>query len=319
MASLIDWGIDTNDEPHYRLPCGDMPEGLHPWNWHISPNTLYNICAVPGPFISPSSPDYCENDAITGSILNDKALFNAPLAGSLLSAGGGGEEDSQLDSRAHRVCLYDEAALDILQNHQGSLSVTTEWMPSSTPPEAEPALPARVKVSTSIQPRTKSGTETEGKKRNRRKRSDKKNARRTKTGLNREEKRHYMKVLERNRKAAANCRARKQDRQDKLNAEVEKLQDRHRELSASCNELRETTYQLKLQLLRHGDCGCTLIQRYIANEAVNSVESLISRYSPSSSPNSTTIGILAARASASSPIGGLGGNNGWDKPHGMSP
>ncbi|PNP85468.1 hypothetical protein FNYG_01297 [Fusarium nygamai] len=319
MASIVDWGIGTHGDPHYGLSWGDMPEGLHPWNWHISSNTLYNICALPKPFISPSSSDYCENDAITGSILNDKGLFNASLARSLLSAGGVGEEDSQLDSRAHQVCLYDEATLDIVQNHQGSLSATTEWMPSSTPPESEPALPAMVKVSTSIQPRTNSGTETEGKKRNRRKRSDKKNARRTKTGLNREEKRHYMKVLERNRRAAANCRARKQEQQDKLNAEVEKLQVRHKELSACCNELRETTYQLKLQLLRHGDCGCTLIQRFIANEAVNSVESLISRHSPSSSPNSTTIGNFAASASASSPVGGLGGNNGWDKPHGMSP
>ncbi|KAF5621085.1 transcription factor atf1 [Fusarium tjaetaba] len=319
MASLVDWGIVTYDEPHYGHSWGYMPDSLHLWNWQISSNTLYNIGELPKPFISPSSSNYCENDAITGRILSDEGLFNAPLAGSLLSAGGVGEEDSRLDSRAHQVCLYDEATLDIVQNHQGSLSATTECTPSSTPPESEPGLPARVKVSTSIQPRANSGTETEGKKRNRQKRSVKKNARKTKTGLNREEKRHYIKVLERNRRAAANCRARKQEQQDKLNAEVEKLQHRHRQLSASCNELRETTYQLKLQLLRHGDCGCTLIQRYIANEAVNSVESLISRHSPSSSPNSTTIGNFAASASACSPIGGLGGNNRLDKPHGMSP
>ncbi|RBR16188.1 hypothetical protein FVER53590_25689 [Fusarium verticillioides] len=269
MASLVDWGTVTHDDPHCGVSWGDMSEGLHPWNWHISPNTVYNICALPKPFISTSSSNHCENDDITGSILNDEGLFNAPLAGSLLSAGGVVEEDLQLDSRAHQECLCDEATLDIVQNHKGSLSATTEWMPSSTPLESEPGPRAMVKISTSIQPRTNSGTETEGKKRNRRKRSVEKNARRTKTGLNREEKRHYTKVLERNRRAAANCRARKQEQQDKLNAEVEKLQDRHRELSASCNELRETAYQLKLQLLRHGDCGCTLIQRYIANEAVN--------------------------------------------------
>ncbi|KAF5978555.1 transcription factor atf1 [Fusarium coicis] len=311
MASLVDWGTVTHDDPHYGVSWGDMPEGLHPWNWHISSNTVYNICALPKPAISPSSSNYCENDDITGSILNDEGLFNAPLAGSLLSAGGVGEEDLQLDSRAHQECLYDEATLDIVQNHQGNLSATTEWMPSSTPPESEPGLPAMVKVSTGIQPRTKLGTETEGNKRNRRMRSVKKNARRTKTGLNREEKIHYTKVLERNRRAAANCRARKQEQQDKLNAEMEKLQDRHRKLSASSNELRETAYQLKLQLLRHGDCGCTLIRQYIANEAVNSVQSLISRHSPSSSPNSATIGNFAVR--------GPGGNNGWDQSRGMFP
>ncbi|KAJ9419088.1 hypothetical protein FOXG_16145 [Fusarium oxysporum f. sp. lycopersici 4287] len=202
-----------------------------------------------------------------------------------------------------QACVYEEASLDILQDHHGSLSIATESIPNSTPPEAEPALPTGVKVSASIKTHTNAVTKAEGKKRNRRKPSDKKNARRTKTELNKEEKKRYMKILERNRRAAADCRARKQEQQDKLNAEVEKLQDQHKELSASCNELRETAYQLKLELLRHGDCDCTLIRRYIASEAVNSVETLISKQSPFSSPNCIT-------ASASSPRRGLGGNNG---------
>ncbi|KAJ9419429.1 hypothetical protein QL093DRAFT_2364099 [Fusarium oxysporum] len=246
MTSLIDWGINTQDEPHYGLSWGDMPEGLHPWDWHISSNTLYNICAVPEPLISPSSSEYCENDAITGSMVNDEGLYSALLSGSLSSTHG-------------QVCVYEEATLDILQDHHGSLSIATESIPNSTPPEAEPALPTGVKVSASIKTHTNAVTKAEGKKRNRRKPSDKKNARRTKTELNKEEKKRYMKILERNRRAAADCRARKQEQQDKLNAEVEKLQDRHKELSASCNELRETAYQLKLELLGHDDCDCTLI------------------------------------------------------------
>ncbi|TVY74390.1 Basic leucine zipper (bZIP) transcription factor atfB [Fusarium oxysporum f. sp. cubense] len=305
MTSIIDWGINTQDEPDYGFSWGDMPEGLHPWDWDISSNTLYNICAMPGTLIPPSSSESCESDAITGSMLNDEGLYSAPLSGSLSSTHSV-EEYFQPESRIQQACLYEEATLGILQDHRGSLSTATDSIPNSTPPE----------VSASIKTRTTPVTKAEGKKRNRRKPSDKKNARRTKTEINREEKKRYMKVLERNRRAAANCRARKQEQQDKLNAELEKLQDRHKELFASCNELRETAYQLKLQLLRHGDCGCALIQRFIANEAVNSVETLISKQSPSSSPNCTTASTTAS-ASASSPRRGLGGNNGWDKPPGM--
>ncbi|EWY82876.1 hypothetical protein FOYG_14960 [Fusarium oxysporum NRRL 32931] len=309
MTSIIDWGINTQDEPNYDLSWGDMPKGLHPWDWDISFNTLYNICAMPGTLIPPSSSEHCESDAITGSMLNDEGLYSAPLSGSLSSTHSV-KEYFQPGSRIQQACLYEETTLGILQDHRGSLSTATDSIPNSTPPE----------VSTSIKTRTTPVTKAEGKKRNRRKPSDKKNARRTKTEINREEKKRYMKVLERNRRAAANCRARKQEQQDKLNAELEKLQDRHKELFASCNELRETAYQLKLQLLRHGDCGCALIQRFIANEAVNSVETLISKQSPSSSPNCTTASTTAsASASASSPRRGLGGNNGWDKPPGMFP
>ncbi|KAJ9415032.1 hypothetical protein QL093DRAFT_2568346 [Fusarium oxysporum] len=282
MTSIIDWGINTQDEPDYGLSWGDMPEGLHPWDWDISSNTLYNICAMPGTLIPPSSSEHCESDAITGSMLNDEGLYSAPLSGSLSSTHSV-EEYFQPESRIQQACLYEEATLGILQDHRGSLSTATDSIPNSTPPE----------VSASIKTRTTPVTKAEGRKRNRRKPSDKKNARRTKTEINREEKKRYMKVLERNRRAAANCRARKQEQQDKLNAELEKLQDRHKELFASCNELRETAYQLKLQLLRHGDCGCALIQRFIANEAVNSVETLISKQSPSSSPNCTTASTTA--------------------------
>ncbi|KAJ9419934.1 hypothetical protein FOXG_22219 [Fusarium oxysporum f. sp. lycopersici 4287] len=93
----------------------------------------------------------------------------------------------------------------------------------------------------------------------------------------------YMKALERYRQAAAKCRARKQDEQDALTAQVEELQDRHQQLSSCCNDLKEKVFQLKSQLLMHGDCECALIQRYVASEALKSVDSLISNQSSSSS------------------------------------
>ncbi|EKJ70082.1 hypothetical protein FPSE_09742 [Fusarium pseudograminearum CS3096] len=307
MTTVFNWGNDTHNEPHYGLYWGDMPEGLHQWDWHISSNTLYNIWAMNEPLISPSS---CENDAIADSMLNDEGLHSAPLSGSLPSTHGL-EEYFQPESRTQQACLCQDANLDILQDDHESSSAATDLIPNSTLHEAEVALATGVEVSASIKPRTNTTTKAAGKRGNRGKPSDNKNARGKKTAPKKEKEKRYLKILERNRRAAAKCRARKQEQQDKLNAEVEKLEDRHRELSASCNELRATAYQLKLQLLRHGDCDCALIQRYIASEAVNSVENLILKHSPSSSSNCTTIGSTAV--SASSPTRGLGGNNGWDR------
>ncbi|KAF5615450.1 transcription factor atf1 [Fusarium sp. NRRL 52700] len=299
MTTAFEWGINTHNEPHYGLNSGDIPEGLHQRDWHISSNTLYNIWTMNDPLTSPSS---CKNDAIA-----DRSLSSTHSL----------KEYFQPENRTQQACLYEDTNLDVLQDDHESSSAATDLIPNSTLREAEVALVTGVEVSASIKPRTNTATKAAGKRGNRGKPSDKKNARGKKTAPKKEKEQRCLKILERNRRAAANCRARKQEQQDKLNAEVEKLEDRHRELSPSCNELRETAYQLKLQLLRHGDCGCTLIQQYIASEAVNSVQNLILNHSPSSSPNWTTIGSTAV--SASSPTRGLGGNNRWGKPPGMIP
>ncbi|KAH7144728.1 hypothetical protein DER46DRAFT_630195 [Fusarium sp. MPI-SDFR-AT-0072] len=102
----------------------------------------------------------------------------------------------------------------------------------------------------------------------------------------------YMKALERYRQAAAKCRARKQDQQGALTAKIEELQDRHQQLSSCCNDLKEKVFQLKSELLRHGDCECALIQGYIASEALKSVDSLISNRSPSHSWSTTAQGYI---------------------------
>ncbi|KAF5237110.1 hypothetical protein FAUST_6250 [Fusarium austroamericanum] len=245
MNTVFDWGIDTHNEPHYGLYWGDIPKGLHQWNWPIFSNTLYNIWVMNEPLISPSS---CENDAIADSMLNNEGLHSTPLSGSLPSTHGL-EEYLQPESRTQQACLYEDANLDILQDDHESSSAATDLIPNSNLHEAEVALATGVEFSASIKPGTNTATKAAGKRGSRGKPSD--------------------------------------------------------------NELRETAYQLKLQLLRHGDCDCALIQRYIASEMVNSVENLILKHSPFSSPNCTTIGSTAV--SASSPTRGLGGNNGWDR------
>ena len=84
------------------------------------------------------------------------------------------------------------------------------------------------------------------------------------------------KVLERNRIAATRCRIRKRDEALRLASCEQAMEDQNRQLSACFDSLRAEIYTLKTQLLQHADCGCLLIQEYIANEAKKSVDILLS-------------------------------------------
>ncbi|WXC67277.1 hypothetical protein SNK03_013061 [Fusarium graminearum] len=80
--------------------------------------------------------------------------------------------------------------------------------------------------------------------------------------------------LEQNPLAAAKCRNRKRDLANALNIEMEELSDRHQQLSAYCNQLRSKVIRLKTEVLRHSDCDCDFIRRYISAEASRTVSSL---------------------------------------------
>ncbi|EXK24627.1 hypothetical protein FOMG_18662 [Fusarium oxysporum f. sp. melonis 26406] len=83
-----------------------------------------------------------------------------------------------------------------------------------------------------------------------------------------------MKIVERNRRAAAKCRDRKRVKANELTSQMEELQDRHQLLSSCYNDLQEKVSQLKSEILRHGECECTLIQQYIAKQAYKIVDNL---------------------------------------------
>ncbi|KAF7552422.1 hypothetical protein G7046_g7414 [Stylonectria norvegica] len=82
-------------------------------------------------------------------------------------------------------------------------------------------------------------------------------------------------ILERNRIAATKCRLRKRDEASALAASEEAMQARNRYLSSCFDSLSAEIYQLKTELLRHTDCNCVLIQKYISNEAKKSVDGLL--------------------------------------------
>jgi hypothetical protein len=88
-------------------------------------------------------------------------------------------------------------------------------------------------------------------------------------------------ILERNRIAATKCRMRKRGEASALAAREQEMKEHNRQLSRTFDELTAEIYDLKTQLLRHTDCNCVLIQKYIAHEARKSVHRLTPCPSPS--------------------------------------
>lgn len=94
-------------------------------------------------------------------------------------------------------------------------------------------------------------------------------------------------ILERNRIAATKCRMRKRDEASALAQREQAMEDQNRHLSRIFEDLTAEIYHLKTQLLRHNDCNCVLIQKYIAHEARKSVSGLPpcpSPFQPSAAP-----------------------------------
>lgn len=83
-------------------------------------------------------------------------------------------------------------------------------------------------------------------------------------------------IRERNRIAAAKFRLRKRDKVSALASREQAMENQNRYLSTYFNSLTAEIYYLKMHLFQHTDCNCVLIQKYIANEAKKSVDSLLS-------------------------------------------
>jgi hypothetical protein len=77
----------------------------------------------------------------------------------------------------------------------------------------------------------------------------------------------HTQVQERNRTAANKCHLRKKAYLARLQSDEQVMEQRHRMLSSSVDDLNKEVLQLKMQLLQHTSCQCTLIQHYIINEA----------------------------------------------------
>ncbi|KAJ0122817.1 Uncharacterized protein HZ326_31600, partial [Fusarium oxysporum f. sp. albedinis] len=78
---------------------------------------------------------------------------------------------------------------------------------------------------------------------------------------------YTCRVKERNRVASNKLRAKKRENAKKLKSDAEDMERINRHLSSCVADLTLEVYNLKMRLLQHTDCDCSLIQKYIADEA----------------------------------------------------
>ncbi|KAF5559156.1 hypothetical protein FPHYL_7194 [Fusarium phyllophilum] len=78
---------------------------------------------------------------------------------------------------------------------------------------------------------------------------------------------YIKKVRERNKRAATKVRIKQREQEKNLESAEKSLQETNHRLTECVKELTHQVHDLKMQLLQHGTCNCTLIQEYIGNEA----------------------------------------------------
>ncbi|KAF5581588.1 hypothetical protein FPANT_8847 [Fusarium pseudoanthophilum] len=78
---------------------------------------------------------------------------------------------------------------------------------------------------------------------------------------------YVKKVRERNKRAATKVRLKQRETEKSLASAERDLQEKNQRLTECVKELTHQVHDLKMQLLQHGTCDCTLIQEYIGNEA----------------------------------------------------
>ncbi|KAG6125843.1 hypothetical protein E4U24_004346 [Claviceps purpurea] len=80
--------------------------------------------------------------------------------------------------------------------------------------------------------------------------------------------------LERSRMASNKFRARKRSEIAQLETEEYNIEDANRHLRSIMESLKSEILSLKMQILQHANCNCTLIQEYISKEAVSFIQNL---------------------------------------------
>nr|CEG04975.1 unnamed protein product [Fusarium clavum]CEG05852.1 unnamed protein product [Fusarium clavum] len=92
------------------------------------------------------------------------------------------------------------------------------------------------------------------------------------------------KVQERNRIASNKFRVKKREDAIKLRADEEEMERANCDLTHCVSDLTLQVYELKMKLLQHTECNCTLIQEYIATEAQKYIKDLGEGKHPNATP-----------------------------------
>lgn len=255
----------------YAPPMGDFPYGTH---LEAMSSTPY-LMIPPSSRMSTASPMSGNNTAYqsTPSQIPDNSFFDEAIDRSPASIEPG-FASSYIPSPTHSLgsnMIGDHGTSHYTMPTADDDKKTAEWIPDRRESLASSAF-SEMSSSPVVGPKPK-----------KRGRKPKKQLR-EQAGLGLEEEfddddlpkdPRRRRILERNRIAATKCRLRKRDEASALASREQAMEDQNRYLSNCFDSLTAEIYHLKTQLLRHTDCNCVLIQRYITNEAKKSVDGLL--------------------------------------------
>ncbi|RKK65542.1 hypothetical protein BFJ69_g16192 [Fusarium oxysporum] len=260
------------EQPCFGLAWQDIPGGLLPWDWVASSSGFLTTNSAGFQGSDLSTPDFRQprNTEIPNSLLNQTSFGSVQPSFASYTV----QQSSEFVYPIQETPTAENITPNFSESYdsQGSLS---SLKPSDLN-RAHSVLKPNKKEACGRRPR------------HRQLLYDTKSPRKRKSQFNNASNRWYLNALERNRHAAAKCRARKQNQENALVTEVEILESRHQQLSSCYNDLIEQVYHLKSDILRHRDCNCTLIQQYIRSEAQKSVDIPMMNTS-SSNDTATTI------------------------------
>ncbi|KAF4336897.1 transcription factor atf21 [Fusarium beomiforme] len=255
----------------FHLAWQDIPGGLLPWDWAASSSGFLTTNTTGFQGSDLPTPDFRQpsNAEIPNSLLDQTSLGSVQPSFASYTV----QQSSEFVYPIQETPTAKNITPNFSESYdsQGSL----DSLKPSDLNRAHSALEPNKKGARGRRPRHRQPL------------CDTKSPRERKSQLNNASNRWYLNALERNRHAATKCRARKQNQENALATEVEILESRHQQLSSCYNVLIEQVYHLKSDILRHRDCNCALIQRYIRSEAQKLVD--IPMMNTSSSNDTATI------------------------------
>ncbi|KAJ4052063.1 hypothetical protein NW756_001498 [Fusarium oxysporum] len=260
------------EQPCFEHARQDIPGGLLPWDWVASSSGFVTTNSTGFQGSDLSTPDFSQprNTEIPNSLLNQTSLGSMQPSFASYTV----QQSSEFVYPIQETPMAENITPNFSQSYNSQEN--PDSFKQSDLNRAHSALEPNKKAARGRRPRHRQPL------------CDTKSPRERETQLNNAGYRWPLSAPERNRHAAAKCRARKQNQENALATEVEILEGRHQQLSSCYNDLIEQVYHLKSEILRHSDCNCVLIQQYIRSEAPKSVDVPMMKTS-SSNDTATTI------------------------------
>ncbi|KAH6983904.1 hypothetical protein EDB80DRAFT_899214 [Ilyonectria destructans] len=218
-------------------------------------------------------PSFFPGASEDGSILNTSCSKDCLPRDQFVSNWGRHSGDHQVDASCTAEDFAGSPSGEPGLNNE-SLSIPNHSLHSPQPPPRKPGPKRKAQSSSPSASKSARRRSTRDGKDNAKRRGSKPNSTNGENSGHPKEDVTHKRIQERNRIAANKFRVRKRENIERLQSEEQNMEKHNITLSNSVDKLITEIHQLKMQLLQHSDCNCTLIQDYIRNDAQRYIQSM---------------------------------------------